>query len=111
MIAALYNIPRTPTELNQFSFHNANAHEIAGRIIRQNLGIEIPQYVLDPIPLEDFGGWLYNHQSSHNAVNTLLKIQGQDLSDLDPNDLAQFADWIQIHANEHVLWGQALRYG
>ncbi len=104
MIAALFNIPRSQIELNQFSFHNANAHEVAGRIIRQNVGVQVPEYILDPIPTNDFGGWLYNHQSAHNSVNTLLKIQGQDLSDLDPNDLAQLADWIQIHAQEHVQW-------
>ena len=65
MIAALFNIPRSQTEMLQFSFHNANAHEIAQRLIRQNLGLQVPEYVLDPIPESDFGGWLCPCHGSH----------------------------------------------
>lgn len=111
MIAALYNIPTSREQWLQFSFNNFDAHEVAARLLRQTVGSSLDTFVLDPIPFDDFGSWLYTHQTAHNVVNGILGLQGNDLSEMDPQDITQVTEWIELHAKEHVAWGQALGYG
>lgn len=111
MIGALFNIPTTPQEFMRFAFHNNDAHVLAVRAIKINAGVGLPEYPLDPIPASDFASWLYTHQSAHNAVNEVLGISGNDLTDLDPTKPEEMTYWIQLHASEHVKWGDMLNYG
>lgn len=111
MIAALYNIPTERNALMRFSFHNADAHSLAVRGVRALSGILLPEYPIDPIPETDFGAWLYTHQALHNSVNAALGLAGNDLSDVDPTKLDELTSWIQLHATEHVNWGNILGYG
>lgn len=111
MIAALFNIPSTPEQFMTWSFHNADGHSTAARLLRASLGVRLESYLLDPIPFNDFGSWLYVHQTAHNAVNAALGVQGNDLTSMDPTDVVELTDWIEIHAKEHVAWAAALGYG
>ena len=111
MIAALFNIPNDAPTLQRFSFHNNDSHILAVRAIRAKTGLTLPEYPIDPIPETDFGGWLYSHQTMHNSVNEALGFTGSDLSDVDPKQIDQWTYWIQIHAAEHVRWGDALGFG
>lgn len=110
-IAALFNIPTDPQAMLRFSFHNNDSHLLAVDAIRANTGVVLPTYVIDPIPENDFPGWLYTHQSMHNSVNTALGLDGADLSDMDPTKLDQLTYWIQLHAQEHRAWGDTLGFG
>lgn len=111
MLAALYNIPSDPQTLARFSFHNADSHALAARAIHALTGLTLPEFVIDPIPPNDFPGWLYNHQAMHNSVNGVLGLVGNDLSDVDPRKLDQLTYWVQIHASEHVQWADRLGFG
>ncbi len=111
MIAALYNIPTDAISLARFSFHNRDQHELAIRALLNRTGLVLPDYPIDPIKMSDFKGWLYTHQSMHNSVNTALNLPGNDLTDVDPQKLDQLTTWIQLHATEHVAWGNALGIG
>ncbi len=111
MIAALYNIPTDPQTFSRFAFHNRDAHELVVEAIRKNTGLTLPQYPIDPIKLSDFASWLYTHQAMHNAVNGVLNVTGNDLSDMDPSKPEQLVSWIQLHASEHVKWGNILGLG
>ena len=111
MIAALFNVPRNPVDMSRFSFHNNDAHVLANRAILAKNSLLLQYYPIDPIPPQDFAGWLYNHQAWHNQVNAIIGVQGNDLSDVDPSKIDEWADWIQVHASEHVQWGDLLDYG
>ncbi len=111
MIAALFNIPTDAEAMQQFSFHNNDSHVLAIRAIKTLTGLTLPQYPLDPIPPQNLGGWLYDHQAMHNSVNQTLGLPGNDLSDVDPSKLDQLTFWIQLHAQEHVAWSNALGFG
>lgn len=111
MIAALFNIPTDEITMSRFSFHNRDAHELATDAIFRNTGVTLPLYPIDPIPPDDFPGWLYTHQSMHNSINAALGLTGNDLTDMDPRQLDQLANWIQLHAAEHVTWGNMLGIG
>lgn len=108
MLAALYNIPTDVAAVARFSFHNRDAHELVVNKIKELTGVLLPVYPIDPMPANDLQGWLYQHQAMHNSVNSALGTTGNDLSDLDPQKLEQLTNWIQLHAAEHVGWGQIL---
>lgn len=111
MNAGLFNIPSDKETLQHFAFYNRDAHELAVRAIQRTTGVLLPSYPIDPIPDNDFGGWLYAHQAMHNSVNSALGLAGNDLSDLDPSKAEQMTTWTQLHASEHRTWGQILGYG
>lgn len=111
MIAALFNIPRFPTQWQTWSFHNFDAHQTGARLASAQFGFQIDTFLLDPIPFNDFGTWLYTHQTAHNVLNAVLGLQGNDLTSIDPTDAVELTDWIELHAKEHVAWGNALGYG
>lgn len=111
MIAALYNIPNNPQTLARFSFHNRDQHLLAVDAIFRKTGIMLPQYPIDPILAADFKNWAYLHQAMHNSINTALNLQGNDLTDVDFDKPDEVATWIQLHASEHVAWGNALGLG
>ncbi len=111
MIAGLFNIPSNRETMQHFSFYNRDAHELAIAAIRRKTGVVLPTYPLDPIPENDFPSWLYSHQAMHNSINAALGVQGNDLSDVDPQKLDQLTTWIRLHATEHLKWGKILGYG
>lgn len=111
MIAGLYNIPTDIQAMQRFSFYNNDAHVDAVAAIRRLTNVSLPVYPIDPIPVSDFQGWLYTHQSMHNSVNSALSLAGNDLTSMDPSQIDQLTYWIEIHANEHVQWADKLGLG
>ena len=100
MLASLFNIPKDATALSQFSFANADEHTQINLGILQKYSIQMPVYVLDPIPA-DRGNWLETHQNVHNLMNAVLGIVGNDLSDVDFKKPNELSSWIWLHAQEH----------
>lgn len=111
MIAALYNLPVDRAAMQRFSFHNRDSHDLAAQAILKQMGITLKSYILDPVPENDFAGWLYQHQTAHDEVNEILGTGGNDFTNLDPANMEQLAVWIQNHADEHVQWGNILGIG
>ncbi len=110
-VAGIFNVPGTPEEFSQWSFDNAAHHTDVNRVIFQITGITISNFVIDPMPLNDMGAWLYQHQQLHTVTDQILGVGGFDLSDVDFNDKGQLAGWIQLHANEHFQWSEILLIG
>lgn len=108
-LATLFNIPGAEDTLLQFSFANQDEHFKITSKINDVFDLNTTNYPLDPIPLHDFGAWLYTHQQAHNTMNAVLGIIGNDLTGLDLKDRAQVAAWIWLHANEHVQAANILR--
>ena len=100
MLASLFNIPKDKTALAQFSFANADEHTQINQGILKKYSIQMPVYVLDPIPT-DQQNWLETHQNVHNLMNAVLGIVGNDLSDVDFKKPNELASWIWLHAQEH----------
>lgn len=74
-------------------------------------GVTLPEYALDPIPLDSPGVWLYQGQIWHNERNAVLSIDGQDLTDVDLNDPEQVAAWVGLVFLEEYQAGQILGLG
>ena len=110
-VASLYNVPSTQDELNDWSFAHAAHHRDINRIIYQRLKLELPEFVLDPLDINDTGTWLYQHQAMHTNQDAILGISGYDLLDVDFKDKNEFAGWIFLHADEHVQAASILEIG
>lgn len=103
-IAALYNIPTIPRELDDWSFDHMVHHRDVNDQIFLATGIRIDEYVLDPVDPHDLGQWEYQHQAMHQAVNAVLGISGFDLSDVDFLHTDKLAGFIIQNAVEHRQW-------
>ena len=52
--------------------------------------------------------WLDFHNRIHSAIDTALNITSVDFSFLDSNDEQSFNDWLESHAQQHLLYEVAL---
>lgn len=110
-IAGLFNVPRTPEELNQWSFAHAANHRDIIRVIYELAAIALPEYLLDPLDPTNPGVWERQHQTMHQEMNALLGLEGFDLLGIDWDDQNKLAAWIQLNAVEHRAASDFLRLG
>jgi len=73
--------------------------------LNRKLGLNLPVYVIDPLPQKDMRSWLQRHQAYHIDMNGLLQIQGSDLQGLDLKDPENVRQWMFQNFLEH----QAIR--
>ena len=104
MLATLFNVFQTPVAMNQFAFANADLHIRQNQAISIKHSVNLPFYILDPISLDNSAleNWLQLHQDIHTRTNTILGIDGNDLTDVDFTNLNQLSSWVWLHAQEHV---------
>ena len=110
-LADLFNVPVTDDERAQWLFaHMAHHRDINARIY-QLIAVALPEYVLDPVDIDDPGQWEYQHQLMHDNQNVLLGIDGQDLTGIDWKDQSLLTGWIFLNSNEHYQAAQILEIG
>ena len=110
-VAALYNVPSTQEELNTWAFCHAAHHLDINRTIYLRTGTTLASYVLDPLDLDNFGTWLYQHQVMHQNMDAILQINGYDLLDANLKDPNEFAGWIFANSDEHKQAADILGIG
>ena len=108
-LSTLYNIPSDDETFNIFSFANSDEHTKIASIIASQYSVSVPFYVLDPMPLQNMGAWLLQHQILHNLMNSVSGGESNDLTSVDFNDEDQRAEWFWLHAQEHFQAADALR--
>lgn len=110
-IAALYNVPSTPTEMNSWAFAHMAHHRDINRTILMSTGTRLDEYILDPLNPQDIGVWLYQHQLMHQQFESVLNISGYDLLDVDWQNQQELAGWILLNANTHLQAADILKLG
>ena len=100
-LAALYNLPGSQEELDEWSFAHAAHHRDLIDAIQRKFGLFSDSYVLDPFNPKDMGTWLYQHQTMHFTLDAQIGLSGFDLTDVDWQDRGQLSGWIYLNANEH----------
>ncbi len=104
MIVDLLNRPKDATQLSSFSFPNQNHHDLVVTALRALGNNNVNRYILDPISDQDMNNFLIRHQQSHNEINGVLGVAGNDLSSLNVKDINNFESWLLLHATEHLQW-------
>lgn len=108
--AYLYNIPRTATELSEWSFANSDSHRLIVLALQQkHPTMKFYSFVLDPLPQSDLPSFLLRHQLMHTQMDPVLGIGGNDYTGLDFNDPTQADYLFRLHANEHIQAHTILR--
>ncbi len=95
MLSSLYAVPQSMTDWLRWSFAHRDAHDRIRQAIQAQGGPNLPQYDLDPMPLNDMQNWLRRNQQSHIEFNGALRQQGSDLTVLNIQNEAEVAEWIQ----------------
>lgn len=73
--------------------------------------VNLDQFQLDPMDLNNLGLWIFRHQLMHSEINAILGTQGYDLTSLDWTDPDQLAEWLRLNGDEHVRISAALGVG
>lgn len=64
--------------------------------------VNLQQFSLDPMDLNNLGFWFYQHQLMHSQANAILGISGYDLLGLDWSDPDEFAEWLRLNGDEQT---------
>lgn len=110
-LADLYNVPSNDEERAFWAFAHMAHHRDINRRIYELVKIALPEYILDQINPDDVGTWEYQHQLMHDAQNSLLNIDGQDLTGVDWKNNNELSAWILLNANEHYQASNILEIG
>jgi len=101
MLAALMNVPKTDAEWRQFSYDHRDSHDRIRAAIKKKYGVDLTDYVIDPINPDSLQQFLQDNASLHTDMNGILKSQSSDLLDVDINDPKQLDSWISLNYQEH----------
>lgn len=110
-LADLYNVPSTDQERSQWAFAHMAHHRDINVKIYLLIKLALPEYVLEPIDVNDTGTWEYQHQLMHDDFNQILGIQGQDLTGIDWKDQNLLAGWVFLNSSEHYQASVILEIG
>jgi hypothetical protein len=109
MLASLLNTPTSDQEWQRWSFVNSQDVLEIQQAIRSQLGVSLPQYILDPMPLDDTPRWLARNQEALDGINGVLKLQGADLEVVDLTDPRQLQGWMFTLYQQHYDARAALK--
>ena len=110
-LADLVNVPRTDEERAIWSFAHMAHHRDINAAIYRLIAVALPEYILDPIDVNDSGQWEDQHQLMHDNENQILGIQGQDLTGVDWKDPQILTAWIFLNSSEHYQASEILEIG
>jgi hypothetical protein len=105
-VADLFNAPKTDREVAAWSFaHMAHHRDLNAQVFKLH-NILLPEYVLDPIVPASIQGFLNLHQIMHNNLDLILGVSGNDLSQVDWDNVSEREGWIYLNATLHVAEAQ-----
>ena len=107
-LASIANIPEDDQSFAAWSFSHMAHHRDITRRIFEAYGVEIPLYQIDEFDPRNPGAWYDQHQQMHNSQNTVLRIAGNNLDDVDWTDANQRAAWVWLNFTEHQQAGAIL---
>ncbi len=110
-IASLANVPYDQPSWSWWSFAHMAHHRDINEAILGGFKVALPEFILDPIDIQNPNNWALQHQQMHNNQNQILGIAGNDLIDVDWSDQNQIAEWIFLNFNEHFQASNALNIG
>lgn len=92
----------------QMWFSHYNHHLQILSAIKTKFSINLQQYQMYPADFENFEQALLNHQNFHDDMNTVLSLNGVDLSSIDLKDKRAKEAWTDQNFSEHRAAALAL---
>jgi hypothetical protein len=113
-VAALFNVPTTQDQIDNWAFAHMSHHRDIIRVIYERTGVALPEYALDPI-IPNKGGatfdWERLHQTMHAQMDAILGIAPFNLLGVDWANENRLAAWVLLNASEHRQAGDILGLG
>lgn len=109
MLASLLNVPKTKEELDRWSWSHRTSHTKIRAAIQAQKNVNLSDYQIDPIPLDNTTQFLQNNQQLHSDMNGQLGLQGSDLQDADLSKPEVLEGWVYSHYKEHSDAESALK--
>lgn len=100
MLASLINIPKSSSDWEEFFFSNRDQIQNIQKAILQQKNINLAQYIIYPVSMDNFQGFLEANQQSHEDFNSALGLQSSDIETVDPRDESQLSAWIYLQYQE-----------
>lgn len=110
-VAGLLNVPETDEQRAVWLSLHMSHHRDINRVIYQITKIALPEYILDPLDVDNPSSWGDQHQSLHTEMDAILGIKGFDIQEVDWKDSGKLGSWIQLHFNEHYQAANILEIG
>lgn len=110
-LANIANVPGDNRSMAEWSFAHADHHRQITDRIKVLFNIDIPFFPIDPINIEEGTDQGYQHQEMHSAMDAVLSIAGNDLTDVDWKDEGQRSSWIWLNFIEHQQASKILGIG
>ena len=99
-LSNLLNVPRSPTDWEEFFFNNRQQNTAIRQAILTQKGINLTEYILYPVDEHSFQTFLINNQQAHQDFNSVLGLQSSDIEELDPKNEQQLQAWIYLQYQE-----------
>lgn len=100
-LVGILSAGNTPQLLSAYSFQHARDHDDIDAALL-TLGFPPVRIPLDPMPdLKQAQFWLLLHYQKHIAMNTVLGLQGDDLTKFDLSQPENLAGFVGSNYSEH----------
>lgn len=109
MLAALLNFGLDDEHRLLFSVHNMESHRRIAVALASQYGVNFPLFPLDPMPAENQGPWLEQHQELHNVFSQILGLQSNNFNVSGFKSSEEVEAFAQQHFQNHFDAHQALR--
>ena len=110
-LAELISTPQTPTQFQSWAFANQAHHRDIIARISATKGVtlqELDAGTLNPDDPSSFAAFLINNSTMHMQMDAALGVAQNNLATVDWQDQAAVAQWIFLHAQEHIRAAQLL---
>lgn len=101
-------IPKKASDRNWWSLQHKDDHDAIIAGVLQKFGVNLKNYIIDPINPKDFDGWLLRHQQMHDDMNNATNTPATDLSLTDFENDEERQRWALLHFREHQQNRQVL---
>ena len=108
MLPALMNFPKTSQDWLSYAWNHRDSHDRIRAAVKTKYGYDLTDYSVEPINPEDMARFLENNASLHTDMNSVLRLQSNNLEDVDMKDEKQAQSWILLHFQEHQSAEQLL---
>lgn len=107
-LADLANVPADADEMAAWSFAHMAQHRDQIAAIYRIYRIALPEYLITPVNLRDPGQFAQLHQAIHNNTDSVLGIDGYDLTNAAFQDPQEMAAWIDLNFQLHYIENEVL---
>ena len=87
--------------LDEWDINHSSDHEEIRQAIQAKLGVNLEDRPIYPTNWKDWNAYAIRHQSLHNDMNSILGLNGVDLTTVDFKDKKESENWHFDHFQEH----------